>query len=202
MTEKFIPGIYSADAKGIGGEVTVQVTVDNKQIKDLNFDVHTESFDIGRKAAPIIRQEILKRQTTNVDAVSGATVTSTALKNATQAALTIARNGHKAFNNLFSSLIGTSSGVTVEVFVRDGRIIQLHVIANQRQSLADQKTERVITQKIVAAQSLSIQADADGQAKETAKAIVKATAAALKAAGANLSEWFDQDDVNFNEIED
>lgn len=46
----------------------------------MNLDVSSESFALGQAAAPTLVKEILQKQSADIDAVSGATVTSTAVK--------------------------------------------------------------------------------------------------------------------------
>ena len=79
---------YKASAKGYGGDVTVDVTVaaDGK-INVIKVDASDESPDKGGLAADKIAEEIIATQSLSVDAVSGSTVTSNAVLNATETAL-------------------------------------------------------------------------------------------------------------------
>ncbi|MCD7736730.1 MAG: FMN-binding protein, partial [Lachnospiraceae bacterium] len=76
----YTPGTYSAVAKGIGSIVTVTMTFDETSITDVQIDVSGETAGIGADIGDTMAQAILDSQTCDVDAVSGATVTSDAVK--------------------------------------------------------------------------------------------------------------------------
>lgn len=78
----FTPGTYSATAKGIASDVTVTMTFDEKSITDVQIDASGETPDIGGAAVEQMQQAILTAQTSQVDGVSGATVTCDAIKTA------------------------------------------------------------------------------------------------------------------------
>lgn len=78
----YTPGTYSATAKGISSDVTVTMTFDEKSITDVQIDVSGETQDIGAAIGDEMAEKILNYQTCNVDGVSGATITSDAVKQA------------------------------------------------------------------------------------------------------------------------
>ena len=75
------PGTYSAKAAGIG-DVVVTMTFDTNKITDAVLDVTHETPNIGQAAAKQLKQFILKAQSADVDAVSGASITSQAVHKA------------------------------------------------------------------------------------------------------------------------
>ena len=78
----YTPGTYSATAKGIAGDVKVTMTFSESAITDVKIDVSGETKDIGAKIGPEMEKRVLDAQSYDVDAVSGATVTSDAVKKA------------------------------------------------------------------------------------------------------------------------
>ncbi|MDO5294883.1 MAG: FMN-binding protein [bacterium] len=82
-------GNYTATAKGYSSDVTatVVITKDGK-IDKVDVDASGETETIGQVAAPKIAADIVDKQTTNVDTVSGATYTSNAVITAVKDALT------------------------------------------------------------------------------------------------------------------
>jgi succinate dehydrogenase/fumarate reductase flavoprotein subunit len=78
----FTPGTYSSTARGISSDVTVTMTFDESSITDVQIDVSGETAGIGADIGDDMAQKILSAQTCNVDGVSGATVTSDAVKTA------------------------------------------------------------------------------------------------------------------------
>jgi len=82
----FTPGTYTAEAQGIFVPVKVQVVVSATSILAVRVYAKGETEELGGKAAKQLANDILLAQTPNVDALSGATVTSNAIiKAATEA---------------------------------------------------------------------------------------------------------------------
>lgn len=83
--------VGEATAAGYNGDIKVKVTMEGETIKDIVVD-HTESEGIGADAVPTLVEDIKKNNgTEGVDNVSGATVTSEALKTAVDDAIKAAK---------------------------------------------------------------------------------------------------------------
>lgn len=78
----FKAGTYTASAQGIHGPVTVEVTFSADRIEKVAVTKQTETQGIGTKAVELLPARIVERQSPAVDTVSGATITSTAIRNA------------------------------------------------------------------------------------------------------------------------
>lgn len=72
---------------GMGNEIVVRVTMDGSDIQNVEILKQSESEDYGVKAIRMLPQEIVEANSTDVDAVSGASVSSAAIKEAVQDAL-------------------------------------------------------------------------------------------------------------------
>lgn len=81
-------GKYSVTVRGYNADVPVEVTVTEDQIADIAIGENIESMNIGAKAVEILPGRILEAQSIGVDSVSGATITSAAIKSAVRQALT------------------------------------------------------------------------------------------------------------------
>lgn len=79
--------VCEATAKGNNGDVAVEVTVEGDKITKVVVKDHAETPGISDKAIEEIPAEIVKKNSVNVDTVSGATFTSQAIIDATKAAL-------------------------------------------------------------------------------------------------------------------
>ena len=77
----YTPGTYSARASGIG-DIIVTMTFDADKITDVVLDVSHETPSIGQAAADALKKSLLAGQTAEIDAVSGATITSKAVRQA------------------------------------------------------------------------------------------------------------------------
>ncbi|MBP5329795.1 MAG: FAD-dependent oxidoreductase [Spirochaetaceae bacterium] len=91
---KYTDGTYKGTAAGRNGDVVVSVTVTNGKIASVDVVQHEETAGICEAAIAEVPAAIVKKNSTKVDAVSGATVTSKAIIAAADAAL--ANAGGKA----------------------------------------------------------------------------------------------------------
>lgn len=78
----YVPGTYESEAAGFGGAVKVVLTVNDKEITDLIITGDSETPSIGGDALPKLRDQLLAAQSEQIDGVSGASVTSDAVKEA------------------------------------------------------------------------------------------------------------------------
>ena len=86
----FIPGTYEAQEQGFGGAITVTVTVSDNEITDVAIVGDAETPTLGGVAVATMGEAIVNAQTPNVDALTGATVTSNAVFRALNDALVLA----------------------------------------------------------------------------------------------------------------
>lgn len=77
----------TGSAEGYHGEVTVTLTVSQDKITDVKVDGPGETPEVGGKALDEMANRIKEANTYDVDIVSGATITSTAIKKATKKAM-------------------------------------------------------------------------------------------------------------------
>ena len=82
----YLDGIYTAEATGFEGQITVQVTVAEDKITDITILSAEDEEEYLSQAKQVI-PAILEGQSPNVDAVSGATYSSTGILNAVKLAL-------------------------------------------------------------------------------------------------------------------
>ena len=87
--EEIVPrsGEYTGEARGIGGPIKVLVTMKDDKIDCIKVTHHKETKGVSTNAIDTVISSIIDKQTTDVDSVSGATVTSRALMDAVKNAL-------------------------------------------------------------------------------------------------------------------
>lgn len=76
---EFIPGTYTAAAKGNGGDVPVTVTFSKDKIEKIQVGTNKETPGIGSVAIEQLPAAIVKNQSLAVNAVAGASITSKAI---------------------------------------------------------------------------------------------------------------------------
>ena len=77
----YTPGTYTATAKGMS-EITATVTFDAASITKVELDLSGETDSIGQAAKDKLIEQVMNAQTSQIDGVTGATVTSKAVQNA------------------------------------------------------------------------------------------------------------------------
>ena len=85
-----VSGDFTATAKGFGGDVSVTLTLTDGVITGCTAEGKDETEGVGSQAIAKMPGEIAENGSIAVDGVSGATITSTAIKEAAAAALTAA----------------------------------------------------------------------------------------------------------------
>ena len=89
-TSAGVSGDFTGTAKGMGGDVTVTLTLEDGKIIDCIAEGKDETPGIGTLALEQLPAQIAETGSIAVDGVSGATITSTAIKEAAAAALVAA----------------------------------------------------------------------------------------------------------------
>ena len=81
-TGTYIPGTYEGTAEGISSTVKVTMTFSDSAVTDVVVDTSGETASIGAAAADELRDQLLAAGSTEIDGVSGSTITSEAVMKA------------------------------------------------------------------------------------------------------------------------
>lgn len=87
----YTPGTYAATARGFGSDVTVTMTFDANAITDVKIDVSGETPGIGADIGEKMAKALLDAQGAEIDGVSGATMSSNAIKEAAKTCIAQAK---------------------------------------------------------------------------------------------------------------
>lgn len=129
---------YSSIAKGFGGDVEVSVTLDGDKITDIAVVGEKETEGIGTKAIEELPKMILESNSTDIDSIAGATITSDAIKEATNSAINQSTSNlatkDSKLNMQPGKYIGKSKGYSaeleVEVEVSADEILSINLLNN------------------------------------------------------------------------
>lgn len=91
----YTPGTYTGTATGIG-EVKITMTFSETAITDVVIDASNETESIGGVAAPTLKDALMAAQSTEIDNISGATITTNAVKKAAASCIEQAMGVHTA----------------------------------------------------------------------------------------------------------
>lgn len=187
------PGSYSATVKGFGGDVTVTITVDANNITDVKIVGENETPGIGGHAIEVMAESIMEN--VDVDIVSGATVTSTSVKNALAVALSEAKGediGTAKMNDgtYETTTLGFNLKTLVPVTVKisDSKIVDIAIGENGETNGYYQSVEKNLIPRILDNQSINV--DAVTGATVTSNAVLQGVQDCLIEAGADVTAMF------------
>lgn len=83
----YTPGVYTESAQGRNAMVTVEVEFSEDRIESVTVTDQAETASVASVALERIPAQIVEKQTTKIDTVTGATVTSGAIRSAVDAAI-------------------------------------------------------------------------------------------------------------------
>ena len=188
-------GQYEASSEGYGGLLTVRITIKNGKLTDIKILSHNETEEYFKKASAIIK-EILRTGKVDVDSVTGATISSNAIKDAVLKALQKAGSKEKIKEKAkkedkkpveglkdgeyFGSANGYGGNLTVKVIIKNGKISGIEVVSQNETPEYFNRAYAVIN-KILSSGSVNV--DSVTGATVSSNAIKMAVADALHKAG-------------------
>ena len=187
-------GQYEASSEGYGGLLTVRITIKNGKLTDIKILSHNETEEYFKKASAIIK-EILRTGKVDVDSVTGATISSNAIKDAVLKALQKAGSKEKIKEKAkkedkpveglkdgeyFGSANGYGGNLTVKVIIKNGKISTIDVVSQNETPEYFNRAYAVIN-KILSSGSVNV--DSVTGATVSSNAIKMAVADALHKAG-------------------
>ena len=134
----FTAGTYEGTAEGKNGPVTVSVTLSDSEIVSVEVTSHQETPGLSDPALTQVPEQIVAGQTLNVDAITGATVTSDAILAAAEDALRKAGADTEALKTKESSAeVEQAEDLTTEIVVVGGGMAGLMAAASAADAGAD-----------------------------------------------------------------
>lgn len=188
----YTPGTYEAEAKGFGGAVKVSVTVDEEKIIAVTAAGDGETVGIGSNAIEQLPAKMVEANSAEVDGVSGATITSGAVKEAAAAALTAAK-GETVETVPIAFTAGTYTGtangyngaVELSVTFTADAIEEIEVVSQKETAHVGDVAFDILIEEIKAFTSTGV--DSVSGATVTSNAIFAAVEDAASQAGCDVS---------------
>ena len=201
----YTPGTYTADADGMG-KVVVTVTVDESSIQEIEVDGSEETPGIGQAALEELIDQVRAAQGSDIQGVSGATITSNAVKMAVDKALAQAQGGGDTGSEKAvvadgtyqakSPAFGVMKEMELAVTFQDNQITQIETICAGSATQADENeyspqyatVEENLFPRIIEAQSLAV--DSISGATVSSNAVKTILAKVIDENGGKSSEWY------------
>ena len=189
--EAYTPGTYTAKASGFNPAVPVevQVTFDADKITDIKI-LHHDDQPFGPQAFPKVIPAIIEAQSTKVDGMTGATMSSNALKEAVNACIAQASGKVSDTVSTFkpgtytATVTGHNGAITVTMTVTEDKITDIKTESIESPGIGITAIE-LLTGKIIANQSIAV--DAISGATVTSGAFMAAVRECLKQTGITMS---------------
>ncbi|MCQ4865845.1 FAD-binding protein [Pseudoflavonifractor phocaeensis] len=194
---------YTASAKGYGGDVTVKLTVAGTTVDALTAEGPNETENIGGAAIVTFNEAFaalsgkeVSSLTADLDAVSGATMTSTAVKSALRDVVNqangIEESGRAPVSDSTATYQASGNSVTtpvsVEVALKDNAISSITVGENGETASILQTVIDNLIPRILESQSLAV--DSIAGATVSSGAVKNAVAQAIDANGGDSAQWY------------
>lgn len=128
----YTAGTYEANGNGFG-ELSVKVEVSETEIKSIEVDASNETPTVGGEHVDEIVDAILKAQSTEIETVTGATLTTNGIKEAVDKALSQAKGVQSSGELTDGTYTATRDGFqegyeTVSVTVENGAIKEVTIV--------------------------------------------------------------------------
>ena len=196
---KYVAGTYSGEAEGFGGTVTVTITVSDSKIEKVDVAGDKETESIGGAALGTLAEKIMEKQSAEIDAVAGASVTSAAVKEAAAAAIEAAvkgeaatSGGNKEVTYKAGTYEGTAQGyngpLTVSVTFTENSIDSIEVVSSKETAHVGDIAFDILSLDVMDANGVGV--DNVTGATFSSKAYKNAVAEAAKAAEASDIDAF------------
>ena len=191
-------GTYTAAAMGMDGDVTVEVTIAGDAITDVKVDVSGETPGIGAEIGDTVTQQILDAQSAEIEGVSGATISSDAVRAAVVDALAQAAgeaapaDADAALAFTAGTYSATSSGyngpVELSVTFDDAAVTGIEVVNSVETAQVGTVAYDILIPQIIEANGTGV--DGVAGATFTTRALKEAVNTAAEEAGCtNLSAF-------------
>ena len=167
----YTPGTYTGTASGMG-DLSVSVTVDENDILDVVIDGSNETPEIGGAAIDTLAGQVLESQGAGIEGVSGASITSDAVRVAVEKALAEASGGSSEEKTAVADgsyqakapSFGVMKEMELAVTFENNEITKIETICAGSATQADEDeyspqyatVEEYLYPRIIEAQSLSV----------------------------------------------
>ncbi len=164
--------VYRGNAEGYGGELVIDLVFDNDNIIDIIIVKDSETESIAEPAFEKLIEDMLEKQSPEVDIVSGATDTSKAMIEAVKKAK------GKSTEILLGQAEGYGGELIVKVILEEDEIIDIFVVEDsETDSIAEPAFEKLIEDML---KKQSPEVDIVSGATDTSEAMIEAVKKTLE----------------------
>ncbi|BES65211.1 urocanate reductase [Gottschalkiaceae bacterium SANA] len=177
-------GVYPVTARGNGGDIEIEVTFSETEITDIKIVSQNETQGLSDEVFEKMPTAILEAQSTEVESVSGASVSSEAIKKAVDHAIAMAMGIEIESEVVDGVYKGSAEGkgglLTVEVTIENGAIQDIQVVESH-ETIGFDRSFKLVRKAILESNSTDV--DTVASATLASGAMIRATIAALEEAG-------------------
>mgnify|MGYP002512281697 CR=1 FL=1 len=194
----YTPGTYTGEASGYGGTVSVTITVDASSVTDVTIEGADETPTIGGAALEELAGQIKSAQSSDIDGVTGATVTTTAVKSAAKSALNQAMGKEDSSEkvqltdgvySVKSTGYSWTGMISADVTIKGNKIESIVITEEHESDTAEigQTAFDILIPRLIDSQSLAV--DSISGATATSNGIKSCVSEAITMAGGDPAQW-------------
>lgn len=198
----YTPGTYTGEGQGFGGAVTVELTVSDSAVTDVKITGDAETPTVGGAALEELTNQVKNAQGADIDGVSGATITSNAVKEGAAVAIAAAKGETASASNAeLTYTPGTYTGsaegyngvVEMKVTFSEKEITEVSLMKSSETDYVGSPAYNIMVPDILEANGTGV--DAVSGATFTSRAIKEAINDAAGKAGATNMDQFKKNTV-------
>ena len=187
---------FTGEGQGFGGKVVVTITVEGDKIVDVKSTGDAETESIGKAALTELDEQVLSAQSAEIDAVTGATLTSEGYVEALKKAIAQSKGEEVNAGGEVSYTAGTYTGtgvgynglVEVEVTFSETNITDIKVVNHAETAFVGDVAFAPLTEDAIAANGAGV--DVVSGATFSSRAFKDALVAAAEQAGVSNLDAF------------
>lgn len=177
-------GVYPVTARGNGGDIEIEVTFSETEMTDIKIVSQNETEGLSDEVFEKMPSTILEAQSTEVESISGASVSSEAIKKAVDQAIDMAMGIETESEVVDGVYMGSAEGkgglLTVDVTVENGVIKDVQVVESH-ETIGFDRSFSVVRKDMLETNSTDV--DTVASATLASGAMIRATIDALDKAG-------------------
>ena len=155
-------GRYVGTGSGMWGEMTAEVIIEDGFLIDVNVLRHKDTPHVARSAFERMETRVISAQSTDVDTVSGSTMSSRGMLSAIDDALAGGRVALQParFDIADGTYTGTAAGmigdIVVEVEIQDGEVVDIVILEEEETTYLAEPAYQLLKERVLTQQSTEV----------------------------------------------
>ncbi|SDL63372.1 RnfABCDGE type electron transport complex subunit D, partial [Halarsenatibacter silvermanii] len=157
-------GYYRGTGSGWGGEMEVEVAIEDGFLRDINVISHNDTPHKARSAFERLKTRVISAQDTDVDVISGSTMSSNGMLEAIDDALASrhvevqdADFSHLSDGRYKGSAAGHIDDIDVEIEVQDGELVDIEILHHEETTYLAEPALETLKSRVISEQNSRVE---------------------------------------------